>query len=250
VDELPILLAILAQENWHIHTTVSRCAKPEMTVERILKAAERAKLKRIALVDHHHRREHDILADIRRLMREADRKGTCVDVLFGAELSAYGPGSYSDSDETNREIGYRLYACNHYHIDGWKHPGMCSPRAYAEHALAILRELLPSGRADAIAHPFAGMYLRHKLGDTTNLTRAIRDSELGDILELGRNHGVAFELNPKAIKHDPTFAKRFWDIGLEIGAEFRYGTDAHLLAEVDPKASVRTVASILATGKA
>ena len=42
----------LAKYNTHIHTHFSRCAKPEMIVADIVKAADAAGLEIIALTDH------------------------------------------------------------------------------------------------------------------------------------------------------------------------------------------------------
>ena len=43
----------LARDNLHIHTSFSRCAKPEMTVENIFAEAARIGYRTIALTDHY-----------------------------------------------------------------------------------------------------------------------------------------------------------------------------------------------------
>lgn len=227
-------LRLLARRNWHIHTNFSTCAAYEMSVANVLAHAEYADLDLVALVDHHHARSHNILRDIRRIRKEIKAFNPVIEVLVGAELSAFGVGKYSDSERTNRKIEYRLYAGNHYHIEGWDHPETLSPRAYAEHILAVLTDVLRSGRADCIAHPFIGKYLKARLDDPTAVTNALFDKELGDILELGTTCGVAWEINTRTLRDDPDFVRRYWNLGREVGVTFRLGTDAHRLPEIDP----------------
>jgi len=238
-------LSVLTRFNWHVHSNLSPCGKAEMTVPDILACAEDSGLAGLAFVDHHHSREHDILSDLTQLRNEIGVCQNKVKVVIGAELSAFGIGKYADSIETNRMINYRLYACNHYHLTFWEHPTTTSPRAYAEHSLAILTDLLTSQRADCIAHPFVGMGLKNKLNDPTSVTKAISDKELADILELGKNNDVAWELAPGVFLRDPQFARRYWNVGREVGVSFHFGTDAHLLSEIDPRQFLARLESIL-----
>ena len=238
-------LSIPIRFNWHVHTNFSTCANAGMTVPSILASAKDSGLEGVAFVNHHHSRKHNVLSDIGQLRNEIEICQTKLKVLVGAELSAFGIGKYSDSIETNRMINYRLYACNHYHLSFWEHPATKSPKAYAEHSLAILTRLLKSQRADCIAHPFTAIYLKDKLCDHTSVTKAISDKELADILELGKNNNVAWELNAKVIPEDPQFARRYWNIGREVGVSFHFGTDAHRLSEIDPRQYVGRIKSIL-----
>lgn len=242
-------LSSLARFNCHVHTNFSTCANVEMTVPNILASAKDSGLEGVAFVNHHHSRKHNILNDIGQLKNEIEACRTKLKVFVGAELSAFGIGKYCDSIETNRMINYRLYACNHYHLSFWEHPVTKSPRAYAEHSLAILTCLLKSQRADCIAHPFIAeylaRYLKDKLYDHTSVTKAISDKELADILELGKNNDVAWELNAKVLLEDPQFARRYWNIGREVGVSFHFGTDAHRLSEIDPRQYIGRLKSIL-----
>lgn len=242
-------ISSLVRFNCHVHTNFSTCANVEMTVPNILASAKDSGLEGVAFVNHHHSRKHNILSDNAQLKNEIEACQTKLKVFVGAELSAFGIGKYCDSIETNRMINYRLYACNHYHLSFWEHPAKTSPRAYAEHSLAILTCLLKSQRADCIAHPFIAKYLarylKDKLYDHTSVTKAISDKELADILELGKNNDVAWELNAKVIPEDPQFARRYWNIGREVGVSFHFGTDAHRLSEIDPRQYVGRLKSIL-----
>lgn len=247
-EKLAYDLSILSQFNWHIHTNLSACAVVNMTVGNIITCAEDSNLEGIAFVDHHYpgKGERAILDELGELKEKFDACETKVKVVVGAELSAFGIGKYADSIETNKMIDYRLYACNHYHVYFWEHPATTFPRAYAEHHLATLTDLLKSGRADCIAHPFVGACSKDDPNVDICMAKYFSDKELADILELGRNNGVAWELNlHDAFLGDPQFVRRYWNIGREVGISFHFGTDAHRLLDIDTKQFVPKLRSIL-----
>jgi histidinol phosphatase-like PHP family hydrolase len=231
--------------NCHIHTNYSTCSQPEMSVAAIIHTAEVNQLETIALTDHHHMDNRDIIGNISSINDEIARIQPRIKVLVGAELSAYGINKYSESLEINRQLGFRLYACNHYHLDFWEHPADKSPRSYAEHNLAVTQALIESNRADCIAHPFVQSYLRDKFADITVITRMIKDIELEHLFNLGIKHNVAWEINEKLVDLDPEFICRFWKIGRTAGVEFRLGTDAHTLAKINTCSLVKKLKSIL-----
>lgn len=228
----------LARANLHVHTFESACAAEDMIPRKIVAAARRAGLESIALVDHDHPGDEPVVDKIARVKQRLGAGRIPLDVVVGAELSAYGVGSYADTPDMNRRVGYRLYACNHYQHPAWEHPDDRSPRGYAEHILATLRALLPTGRADCIAHPFGNRYLRGRVEHPPQVNEAIGDDELGDILLLGKRHGVAWEINTQSCIYDPTFSRRYFRLGREIGVEFRLGTDAHTLEAIDPAPAI------------
>ncbi|NLB41091.1 MAG: hypothetical protein GX815_02320, partial [Clostridiales bacterium] len=106
------------------------------------------------------------------------------------------------------------------------------------------KHLITSGRADCIAHPFISRFIKI-LDDKTLLAKEMTDKELGDILELGRNHNVAWEINLGAVLADPDFAKRYWNIGKEVGVLFHFGTDSHNLASIDTDKAVEQIRPLL-----
>ncbi len=232
--------------NWHVHTSLSSCGKEEMTPRAIVSAAESAGLETIALTDHNHWLDDDLPGRMAEVESQLSAVTSPVRVIVGAELSAFGVGRYADAPEVNAQVGYRLYACNHYHLRHWEHPKDRTPRGYAEHMLAVLRELLPTGRADCIAHPFSCPgSIPDALGGPSAAARAVSDAELGEILELGRINGVAWEINARSCLADPALASRLWRLGREVGVEFRFGTDAHRLAHVDPAPFLPKLAEVL-----
>lgn len=225
----------LARHNLHIHTRFSGCAKPEMIARDIVKTAEAAGLEMIAMTDHNYIDRRNAVAQQRYdILREIADMQTNVKVYVGAELSAYGIGKFADDIACDNSLDYRLYTTNHYHQKYWEHPEIITPRAYAEHMLAIVDGVIESGRADCFAHPFMSGYI-HAFDDFKDVTRAYTDNELGDIMEKATKHEIAWEINVPAVKKDPEFHKRYFNIGKEVGVVFNMGTDAHLLCNVDPK---------------
>jgi histidinol phosphatase-like PHP family hydrolase len=237
----------LAAWNMHIHTTFSGCAKPEMKIAGILQEARRAGLKQIAITDHYNSADVDRVAQIKILraeLLEEGLDGPDPKILYGAELSAYGVGKFLDTLEVNAALEYRLYSYNHYHLDFWEHPEDKSPKGYVDHALRVLTSLFAEKRADSIAHPFIGRFIRC-YEDRTLVTQAIRDSELGDIMTLGTVSGSAWELNLNSILADPVFGRRYWRTGREVNAVFHLATDAHRLSQIDPRNLLGQVKSVL-----
>jgi histidinol phosphatase-like PHP family hydrolase len=225
----------LARWNLHIHTTFSGCAKREMTAREIVRVADAAGLEMIAFTDHNYPDRRNAVAQQRYdLMRELEGFEHNVKVLIGAELSAYGINKFADDIACDNSLDYRLYTTNHFHQKYWEHPEEKTPRAYAEHMLAIMDGVIASGRADCFAHPFMAGYI-HEFDDSHDVTRAFRDNEIGDIMEKAHKNEIAWELNVPAIFKDPEFFKRYFRIGKEVGVIFNLGTDGHALDRVDPK---------------
>ncbi|MBI3985305.1 MAG: hypothetical protein HY343_00135 [Lentisphaerae bacterium] len=243
--QLQTALREMSGENWHIHTVFSPCADAEMVARDIVMTADRLGLRTIVLVDHHHPGKNDALTPILFLKASLSKIAHTVNVILGAELSAYGRNRYGEDIKTNRAIEYRLYACNHYHLREWEKPRKQTPAAYAEHSLDILRELIPSGRAACIAHPLLGSYLTGMLENPRQVTQAISDKNLEDMFALSKTHRVAWEISTRHLMTDPAFAWRFLHIGFEAGVDFRLGTDAHRLRDIDPKPQVADLITAL-----
>lgn len=235
----------LARHNLHIHTRFSTCAKPEMIAADIVRTAEKCGLEMIALTDHNYIQKKNAVAQQRYdILRELKNVETSVKVLVGAELSAYGIGKFADNITSDNSLDYRLYTINHYHQSYWEHPEVKTPRAYAEHMLAIVDGVIESGRADCFAHPFMAGYIK-AFDDPHEVTRAFTDNEIGDAMEKANKHEIAWELNVPAVLGDPEFYHRYFRIGKEVGVVFNMGTDAHKLCNIDTKQFVEQFKKIL-----
>lgn len=229
----------LFSANYHIHTNLSRCGRQEMTLSAIVKAAEAAGLREIAITDHIHpfetpklRRNARVLAPQKSAIR------TDLKVYLGAELSAHGVKKYT-LQYADFPLDYKLYAHNHYHMFGWEQPADRSPAGYKEHCKRVLMNAIASGKPDCFAHPFIDKYIVREFEDDYGftygcITNLWTDNELGDLMELAKQKQIAWELNTTAFKPYTDFMRRYYHIGKEVGVCFNLGTDAHVLGNIDP----------------
>ena len=230
----------LVHENLHIHTTFSRCAKRNMTLDNILDEAMKTNLKTIAITDHHQPFEKGFEDNVKMIRQGLRGRELPFKVLVGGELSSYDVGKFSDTDEENASFDYRLYSCNHYHQDSWVHPEDRSLKGYIDRCFENINALLLAERADCIAHPFVGKYIieyvEEDIGsDPCTVTAAFDDGRIAEAMELSKKVQTAWELNVGAILSDPVFYRRFFNIGREVGAVFNLGMDTHSLDRVDPE---------------
>lgn len=222
----------IARNNVHTHSVFSKCSKPEMTFEAMIKKAEECGLATLAVTDHSDPGDDiDTYANFLLLKEKLKNIETPVRVLIGAELSAYGVGKYAETYEVDRALDFASYSHIHYHLRCWEQPEDRSPRGYALHELRVLEELLKTGRADNIAHPFSPCKMPFFNDEEKAATlAAITDNELGDILEKGENAECSWEIHTPTFLRFTDFSRRFYYIGREVGAHFCLGTDAHTLA--------------------
>lgn len=262
----------LVHENLHIHTEFSTCANREMTIDNILEAAKKTQLKMIALTDHHHppkvgiidrteewfknrkkRKNNEpvtYLEKVELLRSKLEGQELPFKVLVGAELSSYDIGKFSDTDEENAALDYRLYSCNHYHLKSWVQPEDRSLNSYVNRCFENIEALLKAKRADCIAHPFDGRYLMKRIEDdlgedVCKFSAAIKDEQIAKAMELSKLSQTAWELNIPVVLRDPDFHRRFFNIGREIGVVFNIGMDAHKLVAIDSAAHADELKKIL-----
>ena len=230
-------LDALVEHNVHTHSVNSLCAKPEMTPEAMIRRAEEAGLKTLAVTDHSDPGDAiDTYANFLTYKEKLRSIDTPVRVLIGAELSAYGVGKYAEPFEVDRALDCASYSHIHYHLACWEHPADRSPRGYAEHELRVLNALFESGRADHIAHPFSPLKM-HFFNEAEKAATldAITENELGEILEKGERAACSWELHTPTVFRFPAFSRRMFCLGKEIGVHFLVGTDAHRLADLAPQ---------------
>ena len=220
----------LLTKNMHMHTKFSGCAKPEMEFEALVRKAVESGFDCIAITDH-----SNLGDSITRCFEEEkklrDSLQTDIKILIGSELSNYGVGKYSETPEVMNSLEYRLFAQNHYHLSWWEHPEDKSPEGYVAHMTACLEELFRSGHADCIAHPLAPIKLK-AFSNPYMLLNALTDNVIGNLMEKAEAAEVSWELHRGVVWAWPDFARRFFNIGREVGAHFVYASDAHSLATV------------------
>ncbi len=224
----------LCENNLHTHSVFSKCSKPEMIFEDMVKTAEKLGLKTLAITDHSDL--HDEICTIgnyRKLKKRLNNINSNINVLIGSELSAYGCGKFSEPYRIDKELDFSSYSCVHYHLDYWEQPKDRSPIGYARHMIDMLEALFETDRADCIAHPFSPCKMKFfNKSEQDEMLSLISDNQLGDIMLKGENAGCAWELHKSSVMNFPDFYKRFFHIGKEAGVHFSVGTDAHKLNDI------------------
>jgi histidinol phosphatase-like PHP family hydrolase len=237
----------LARHNVHTHSVFSKCAKPEMTLEAMIRAAEEAGLRTLAVTDHSDPQDDiDTYGNFLVLKEKLAQIDTPVRVLLGAELSAYGVGKYAEPYEVDRALDFAAYSHVHYHLDTWDQPQDRSPRGYAQHNLAVLNALFETGRANHVAHPFSPCKMPFfDEAQKAQTLDCLTDNELGDVLEKGERAGCSWEIHTPTFFRFPAFSRRFFWIGREVGAHFALGTDAHTLAALSTQGIAERLRAVL-----
>ena len=237
----------LVRHNVHTHSVFSKCAKPEMTLEAMIRAAEEVGLRTLAVTDHSDPQDDiDTYGNFLVLKEKLAQIDTPVRVLLGAELSAYGVGKYAEPYEVDRALDFAAYSHVHYHLDTWDQPQDRSPRGYAQHNLAVLNALFETGRADHVAHPFSPCKMPFfDEAQKAQTLDCLTDNELGDVLEKGERAGCSWEIHTPTFFRFPAFSRRFFWIGREVGAHFALGTDAHTLAALSTQGIAERLRAVL-----
>ncbi len=244
-------IAELVRHSMHNHSTLSKCARSEMTLEAMIHAAEKGGLKTLAITDHSGPGDdRDVLKDYHEYKTRLKNIDTSVNVLIGAELSAYGIGLFGEAHTIDKTLDFASYSHVHYHLETWEQPEDRSPRGYAEHELMVLNALFETDRADNIAHPLSPIKMNFfNEEQKAAVLSSFTDNELGDILEKGERAQCSWELHTPTILRFPEFSKRFFNIGKEAGVHFCVGTDAHSLYYIAPKEIFAQLADILGSKK-
>lgn len=237
----------LCRNNMHTHSVFSKCSKPEMTFEAMIRAAEDFGLSALAVTDHSDPGDDiDSFGNFLLLKERLKTVDTPVRVLVGAELSVYGIGKYAEKYEVDKALDFSSYSHIHYHLDCWDQPEDRSPAGYAAHNVRVLEELFKTGRADCIAHPFSPLKMHFFNEEQKAATlSALTDNALGDILQKGEEAQCMWELHTPTVFRFPDFSRRFFNLGREVGVHFCVGTDAHNLAALDTPALTERLREVI-----
>ena len=237
----------LVRSNMHTHSVLSACAKKEMTLEAMIRTAEKNGITTLAVTDHSGPDDdRNVSEDYYKYKKQLETIDTPVRVLIGAELSAYGVGLYGAPYEVDKLLDFASYSHVHYHLKCWEQPEDRIPRGYAEHELRVLNALFETDREDNIAHPFSPTKMDFFNEEQKKAVLAsITDNELGDILEKGERAQCSWELHTPTVFSFPDFSRRMFRIGKEIGVHFCVGTDAHSLCAIAQEGTAERLSEIL-----
>lgn len=227
--------------DYHVHTHLSPCGKPQATAAAMIARAEEKGLLAIGFSDHvtpqlvpgcpfyAEQRPH-LLTDLRAEI-DALPKRPNLPVLVGveAEYSLAGPACL---DDRLRELADHVVAgASHFHLLGAPEPAGEGPRAKAELMLQVAAGALALPGVDIWAHPFDCSRLR-PLGP---ILGTVSEEELAALIGLANEHRVAVEINggPAQLEEYRQAMARFFGLAREMRARFTVTADAHHPDDLD-----------------
>ncbi len=229
----------IADHDFHIHSTVSRCCHDEnQTPGAILNYAKENGFKRICLTNHFWDErvrseaewicEHDFshVSSVLPLPEDAG-----VEFLFGCETDMDFNNVLGISKERFDSFDFIIVATTHLHLDGnTVRTKITTPREAAFHWIDKLENLLAKDlpfHKTGIAHLTTGHILKNRTAETLSL---ISDATMYSIFNECSHKGVGIELNVKTInmtdEQKEIFLRPYF-IAKECGCKFYLGSDSH-----------------------
>ena len=234
--------------DFHLHTRLSLCAKPEATLDLYLEKAKKCGLDRIAITDHlwdhavddylgrggqfYEIQSFDHVRSIKEQI-DAHNKTGDIKVFFGAETEyCYKHRRPAISPAVAEQLDVLLAPNSHTHLA--MPPEMYEPHEkHIQFMIDAFMDIVHSDVAKyvtAIPHPFMAVCCPY--GNRVLLTE-ISDDRFKYCFDAAAEKGIALELNPNTIagrteediREDPIF--RMFRLGKECGCKFTVGTDAH-----------------------
>jgi histidinol phosphatase-like PHP family hydrolase len=218
---------IYDQCDFHVHTHLSPCARPDMKLRAIVDACADRGISYLGIMDHMAvGTDARILAQTRREMRSIKSP---VRVFVGCEADILDVGRHVVTDKMKSELDYIGVSANHFHVRSVAQPEDESPAALSRHFLRMFRYACSLDFADFVAHPlfvFQGTY------DPTFL-ESLTDDELFEALAEAKTNNIAMEISPRALHPEQLYFKmRFLHLCRQAGLKFAIGSDAHRLEAV------------------
>ena len=231
------------EHDFHIHTTLSRCANETATVENYIANAKKLGLKKLGFSDHfwdssisgaiNWYQQQDYV-HVARLRSELDYvTGKDVITYFGCETE-YDPVHHgvAITEETAEKFDFILVPNSHTHTMMPK--SFYQPyQKHVDFMVQAYNEILDSNISryiTAVAHPFEAVRCPY---DKTILIYLISDDFFNRMFDKSAKKEVAYEINVASMKNktDVQIAEssqmRMFKLAKECGCKFIFGSDAH-----------------------
>lgn len=227
--------------DYHVHTHLSPCGKPQATAEAMIARAREKGLAALGFADHvtprpvpgclfyEGQRSH-LLTDLR---AEIDALEVIpgLRVLVGVEADYSLAGSDCLDEELRALADHVVVGASHFHLSGAPQPAEDTPRAKAELMLQVAAGALAVPGVDIWAHPFDCSRLR-PLGP---ILETVADDELAALIALANERSIAVEVNggPGQLEEYRRATACFYGLAREMGACFSITADAHHPNDLD-----------------
>ena len=215
---------LFQQCDFHIHTCLSECARPNMRLPDILTVCAQRGIDYLGITDHVFPSTNpDILKTAGDELAALDKP---MNVFLGCEADVVEVGEHTVTDEMRSTLDFIMVAANHYQLPWISQPPDMSASSVAGHILDMFTYACSLSFADVIAHPMCEVSGKY---DPTCLN-LLSDDELTHALKVAKRNNVAMEISPRALlPEDRRFRLRFYSLCKKAGLKFAFGTDAHSL---------------------
>lgn len=229
--------------DFHIHTSLSLCAKETATLEHYITKAKELGLKKIGIANHmwdpavpgatnwYKKQTFEHINKIRDELANMDTQG--IKVYIGCETDYYFEGRrIALSEDVAEQLDFVLAPNSHTHITMPKE--LYEPyQKHADYMLSAWFDILTCNEAKyvtAIPHPFCAVCCPYNLKEVMAL---ITDAQYRECFSLAKEKNVAIEINPNHYTRmalSDVYADeimRMNYIAKECGCKFIIGSDSH-----------------------
>lgn len=254
---------MIITHDFHVHTNLSLCARPEATLELYIDKCKVLGLKKMAITNHmwdhavgdwgegefYSVQDYAYINTLRASVEEANRKGATF--LFGCEAEySYRHRRPAISPAVAEQMQVLLVPHSHTHLIMPK--SFYEPhRKHIEFMIDAFMDIINSDVAQyitSIPHPFLAVGCPY---DNQLLLNEITDDEFKRCFSASAKKGIALEINPhfingktlEEIYRDPIL--RMYNIGKQCGCKFTVGSDAHGKSDFDCFEKIYILCSLL-----
>ena len=228
--------------DFHIHTTLSKCAKETATVENYLQIAKELGLRKIGFANHfwdesiegangfYKPQNYEHLV---RLLPELEKIDSKLQVYFGCETE-YDPLRHdvAITEEKAERFDYILVPNSHTHMTMAKND-YTPYQKHVEFMINAYKEIIHSKVSryiTAIAHPFEAVACPY---DNSILIKMISDDDFKRLFDKTAAKEIAIEINMSSMRSktndeiEACAQMRMFRIARDCGCKFLFGSDAH-----------------------
>ena len=248
--------------DFHVHTNLSICAKPEATLENYVERWRENGITKVAITDHmwdvgaapiendfYEKQNFEHILTLCEKIEEYRKNG--LDILFGTECEySYKTRRPAITPAVAEQMDVLLVPNSHTHLTMPK--DFYEPHEkHIEYMIDAFMDIVTSDVAPfitAVPHPFLAVCCPYPNRD---LVREMTDDQFKRCFDAAAKAGIALELNPnyirnrslEAIYNDPIF--RMFRLGKECGCKFTVGSDSHSMPDYDNFHLIYVLTSLL-----
>ena len=231
------------KHDFHIHTTLSLCARPSATLDDYIKQAKKCNLNKIGIANHFWDDKFSIdidfyqiqnLSHIEKIKPEIEKvNNNDLRIYYGCETE-YDPKrrDVAISEEVAEQMEFILVPNSHTHMMMPK--DLYKPyEKHRDFMIQAYEDIINSKASKyitAIAHPFEAVCCPY---DKTILIDMISDDTFKRLFDATAEKGIAVEINVHSM-HTKTKEQiencaqmRMFRLAKECGCKFIFGSDAH-----------------------